>query len=191
MNDPRMQLVQSFLGNKGADPLQFALQARALGLGIRGQQQQAGPAPAGGGGGKLVAVGDSLGVGTTPYLHAAAQDTKVGRSSASAVEALKRIGGGADRILFDAGTNDGTAAQLAKSIKRALKVAGGATVYVPTVNGPQAAAKNAVIRRMGEQGLIQVVDWAGASRGLVGGDGIHASPQGYRRRAQMIRDAMA
>jgi hypothetical protein len=143
-------------------------------------------------GGKLIAVGDSLGVGTTPYLKTAGSDTVVGRSSASAVQALRKLvgQGGVGNVLFDAGTNDASAGQLAQSLRRASKIAGGAQIYVPTVNGPDAAAKNKVIRDFANQGLIQMVDWAGASRGLVGSDGIHASPQGYKRRAQLIRQAM-
>lgn len=141
--------------------------------------------------GKLIAVGDSLGVGTTPYLKTSSSDTRIGRSSASAVDALRRlIGGGASSVLFDAGTNDANSQQLAQSIRNAVRLAGNAQIYVPTVNGPDAANKNRVIRQLGQQGLINVVDWAGASRGLVGADGIHASAQGYKRRAALIRQAM-
>jgi lysophospholipase L1-like esterase len=141
--------------------------------------------------GGVISVGDSLNVGTSPYLKGAKSDAVVGRSSAKTVDALKRLmSDGASTVLFDAGTNDGSAAELARSLQRVRKLAGNATVVVPTVNGPDAAAKNRLIRQLGQQGAVRVVDWAAKSKGLVGSDGIHASAQGYKRRAQMIRDAL-
>jgi hypothetical protein len=148
------------------------------------------------GGGNTLVVGDSLGVGTTPYLqkdlggHVTA-DVKVGRPSSNAVKVLqqKLAGGNYSRIVFDAGTNDGSAAQLRQSIAQVKKAAGGAEVYIPTVNGPGANAKNQIIRQMAG-GNVHVVDWASKSGGLVGSDGIHASGKGYQTRAEMLAQAM-
>lgn len=142
--------------------------------------------------GKTVMVGDSLGVGTNPYLQGIEADTKVGRSSASAVAALKRLvaGGDVTRVVFDVGTNDGSAAQLRKSISQARRVAKGAMLIVPTVNGPDAENKNRVLRGLADRGEIVLVDWASKSGGLLASDGIHATPTGYRARAAMLAAAL-
>jgi hypothetical protein len=143
--------------------------------------------------GRTVLVGDSLGVGTRPYLHGVrAADTVVGRSSANGVSALRQIvaHGGAGRVLFDLGTNDASAGQLASSLRQARRIAPDAQFIVPTVNGPGASQKNALLRQLADRGDITLVDWAGRSRGLVGGDGIHASAAGYKRRAALIAAAL-
>jgi hypothetical protein len=142
--------------------------------------------------GRTVLVGDSLGVGTSPYLQGVKANAVVGRSSASAVQALRPFvrGGNVGTIVFDAGTNDASAGQLAQSIHRASRLAPDARIVAMTVNGPGAAEKNALLRHLASQGRITLVDWAKASRGLVGADGIHAGPRGYRQRAALIEAAL-
>jgi hypothetical protein len=140
---------------------------------------------------RTVVVGDSLGVGTVPYLQRALggpvrADVRVGRSSSDGVNALSRLlRGGADQVVLDLGTNDGSAQQLRQSVRRAQSLAGNRPIYIPTVNGPGAAQKNAMLRRLAG-GNVHLVNWAGQSRGLVGGDGIHASGRGYQQRAQIV-----
>lgn len=138
---------------------------------------------------RTLILGDSLGEGTTPYLRRLLQghidaDTKVGRSSADGVSHVRS---GYDRVLLDLGTNDGTAEQLRASVRRARAQAGGATIFVATVHGPDAARKNAMLRNLNG---VTVVDWAAHSAGKLAGDGIHATPQGYEARAKMIAAAM-
>jgi hypothetical protein len=149
-------------------------------------------APAPRPGGRGVVVGDSLGVGTTPYLRPSQSDTLVGRSSANGVQALRRLvqRGTPSQVVFDLGTNDPTAQDLAHSIRQARRIVGGAELFVPTVNGPNAAAKNALLHQLAQQGEINLIDWASHSRGLTGSDGIHASPSGYRQRAALIARAL-
>lgn len=140
---------------------------------------------------RTVVVGDSLGVGTVPYLQRALggpvrADVRVGRSSSDGVNALSRLlRGGADQVVLDLGTNDGSAQQLRQSVRRAQSLAGDRPIYIPTVNGPGAAQKNAMLRRLAG-GNVHLVNWAGQSRGLVGGDGIHASGRGYQQRARIV-----
>jgi folylpolyglutamate synthase/dihydropteroate synthase len=131
-------------------------------------------------------VGDSLSVGTK--LRGAKVDARVGRSSREAVQVLKRklAKGGYDTVVFDVGTNDGSAGELAKSIREAKRAAGGRKIVMATVNGRDAQAKNRVIRQSG----VQVVDWASKSKGLTAGDGIHASGKGYQKRERMLREAL-
>lgn len=145
---------------------------------------------------RTVVVGDSLGVGTVPYLQRAlggkvAADVRVGRSSADGVNALSRLlRGGADRVVLDLGTNDGSAQQLRQSVRRAQSLAGDRPIYIPTVNGPGAAQKNAMLRSLAG-GNIHLVNWANQSHGLTGPDGIHASGAGYQKRAQIVAHSIA
>lgn len=146
-------------------------------------------------GGTLL-VGDSLGVGTSPYLKRmlgdVTTDAVVGRSSASGVSAMaeKMRGGDFSSIFFDLGTNDASAKQLRASLNRARDLAHGIPITAATVRGPGAARKNSMLRDFASEGLISLVDWAGHSGGLVGGDGIHASGKGYKARAQMVAGAL-
>lgn len=139
--------------------------------------------------GRTVLVGDSLGVGTSPYLGGIKSDAVVGRSSASGVQALRQFARGGDvgRVLFDLGTNDASASQLAASIRQAQHIAPDATLYVPTVNGPDADHKNALLRHLAQDGRITLIDTSGLATGP---DGIHLTATGYRRRAALIRQAL-
>jgi hypothetical protein len=140
--------------------------------------------------GATVLVGDSLGVGTSPFLKGIKSNAVVGRSSASGVQALQSLvqGRNVGRVLFDLGTNDASAGQLQHSISQALRLAGDATIYVPTVNGPDAAHKNALLRQLDRQGRIQLIDTTGLQTGP---DGIHLTASGYRKRAALIRAALS
>jgi hypothetical protein len=147
------------------------------------------PAAPAGGSGSVVYVGDSMGVGTAPHVRGR-ENVVGGRSSASGVDALRRLLGrrDADTVIFDLGTNDQGRVQLADSLRRARRLAGEDTrIVVPTVRGHNAGQKNRLIHRLGDRGLIDVVEWARAPDRLVSGDRIHATPGGYRRRAGMIR----
>jgi hypothetical protein len=130
-----------------------------------------------------------MGVGTAPHVRGR-ENVVGGRSSASGVDALRRLLGrrDADTVIFDLGTNDQGRVQLADSLRRARRLAGEDTrIVVPTVRGHNAGQKNRLIHRLGDRGLIDVVEWARAPDRLVSGDRIHATPGGYRRRAGMIR----
>lgn len=146
--------------------------------------------------GRTVVIGDSLGVGTLPYLQQVLGgtvhgDVRVGRSSASGVSALPGLlHGGADRVIFDLGTNDASASQLASSVRRAKQIAGNRPIYIPTLNGPNADQKNALLRRLAG-GNVHLVNWHYQSGGLVGPDGIHSTPAGYRKRAQIVAHSIA
>lgn len=132
-----------------------------------------------------VYIGDSLSVGTRPYLKGIGYANTVGgRSSADGIEALRGHARG-DQYILDLGTNDSSAALLKQSIKRAAKITGGAPIYMPKLNGPKAAAKNKVLKQMAAKGLIQVIPWKAKLA-----DGIHPTGQGYKVRAAAIRKAM-
>lgn len=141
--------------------------------------------------GRTVVVGDSLGVGTLPYLQqvlggAVHGNVKVGRSSADGVNQLAGLlRNGADRVILDLGTNDATPQQLSRSVRRAQQIAGNRPIFIPTLNGPNAAAKNATLRQLAG-GNVHLVNWHYQSGGLLGPDGIHATGAGYQRRAQIL-----
>jgi len=145
---------------------------------------------------RTVVIGDSLGVGTVPYLQRVlggkvAADVRVGRSSSDGVNQLGRLlRGGADQIIMDLGTNDASPAQLQQSVQRARRLSGGRPIFIPTVNGPGAAQKNALLRNLAG-GNVHLVNWANQSHGLTGADGIHASGAGYQKRAQIVAHSIA
>jgi hypothetical protein len=142
--------------------------------------------------GRTLVVGDSLGVGTAPGLERRLGrvdvNARVGRPSAEGVQVLRDALARRDygRIMLDLGTNDASAQQLAHSLRQAKRLAGDTPLFAATVRGPGAGAKNRLLRRSG----VELVDWAGRSDRLVGGDGIHATAQGYDRRARMVARAL-
>jgi murein DD-endopeptidase MepM/ murein hydrolase activator NlpD len=149
----------------------------------------------GGAPGATLVVGDSLGVGTAPYLKNilgdVTADAKVGRPSDVGVSVLSQAlrGGRYSNVVLDLGTNDAGPQQLKRSIREAKKLAGrGVNIYIPTVNGPDAQAKNKVIEQEAG-GNVHVVDWASKASGLAA-DGIHATTRGYQSRAKLIAQAI-
>jgi hypothetical protein len=143
--------------------------------------------------GPVLVVGDSLGVGTVPTLKSILgsanvdADVLIGRTSAQGLSVLQSkltSGKSYSYIVFDLGTNDPTSSALQASLTSAVAAAGGIPILVPTVNGPfQTPAKNAMIKSFGG---ITVVDWQAASKGKLDSSGYHATPAGYRDRAQLL-----
>lgn len=140
-------------------------------------------------GGTTLEVGDSLGVGTRPYLKKVLggkvfSDVLGGRSSASGVAALRKLlkrHPHPDRIFFDLGTNDGSASAFAASLKQADAISGTVELLVPLLHGPKAASKNAELHRLAAASSDIRVFNPGL-KGL-GGDHIHFSAAGYKARA--------
>jgi hypothetical protein len=66
-------------------------------------------------------------------------------------------------------------------------------MIVFTLNKPAAGPFNRTIRAFGRSAdNVFLVDWhsTASSRHLLAGDGIHASPAGYRRRAALVNSVM-
>jgi lysophospholipase L1-like esterase len=141
-------------------------------------------------------VGDSLGVGTVQQLRSSTApgalecDTKVGRSSTEGLAVLSsRLRGRHKIVVFDLGTNDATAELLGANLRRARALTGERLLIVFTLNKADAHPFNRVIRAFaGSADNVFLVDWhsTAARRHLLAGDGIHASPSGYRRRAALV-----
>jgi hypothetical protein len=141
-------------------------------------------------------VGDSLGVGTVRQLHPSTAphaldfDTRIGRSSTEGLEVLRlRLRPRHEVVVFDLGTNDPSAELLGRNLRRARTVTGQRLMIVFTVNKPAAGPFNRTIRAFGRSAdNVLLVDWHSAAtrRHLLAGDGIHASPSGYRSRATLV-----
>lgn len=133
-------------------------------------------------------VGDSLGVGTSPYLKGVKANARGGRPSPEGAQIVKQNARRYDRIVFDLGTNDGTVANLKGSVRQVLKAANGKPVYMGTLNAPtDQKAKNKYLKRLAKKGKITLVNTKGVQ---LSGDGIHATAKGYKQRAKLYNRAL-
>jgi lysophospholipase L1-like esterase len=141
-------------------------------------------------------VGDSLGVGTVQQLRSSTAfgaldfDTRIGRSSTEGLAVLgSRLRRRHEVVIFDLGTNDSSPEILGQNLRRARTLTSERLMIVFTLNKPAAGAFNRTIRAFGRSAdNVLLVDWhaTASRRHLLGGDGIHASPSGYRRRAALV-----
>ncbi len=153
-------------------------------------------------------VGDSLGVGTAPYLRGSLNqagfdvDVKTGRTSAEGVEVLgSMISPDHDVVIFDLGTNDDPAAPgvLGGDLAKARRIAGDRCLVVATLNRPPLKGVpiddlNRVITSFAARSpTVSLVDWHAAVAAdpslLV--DGVHATGDGYALRARLFADAIS
>lgn len=142
---------------------------------------------------RVLVVGDSLEVGTGPYLQrrGATVDARGGRPSSEGVGVLRqRLRPGHRAVVFDLGTNDASVGELRRSLRQARQVVGGRELYVSTVNSPSdQRAKNRLLKRFARKSPnIHLV--RAASKVAPGPDGIHYSPQGYRQRGRLLARAL-
>jgi hypothetical protein len=158
-------------------------------------------APASSSGPQALVVGDSLTVGSMAYLRQrlgsqVVIDAQTGRSSAAGLDVLRGRLSASERIVsFDLGTNDDPSrpAALAANLRRARELAGSRCLVVSTVNRPGAGPLNDAIERFAAAAPhVELVDWHRIAQRehLLGPDGIHATTDGYRRRADAEVAAM-
>ncbi|MEA2458790.1 MAG: hypothetical protein QOC95_1762, partial [Thermoleophilaceae bacterium] len=164
-----------------------------------------GPAPAATG--SVLVVGDSLVVGTTPYLRrelsgvTVTSDGRVGRPSPEAVGVLRAKLGGQRVVVFDAGVNDDPAqpSRLASDLATVRGLVGGrclvvATMIRPPYNGVTVDGLNRAVRSFAAATpTARLVDWRAAglaNRRLVNPDGVHPTAAGYALRAQLFARAI-
>ena len=151
-------------------------------------------------------VGDSLGVGTSPYLRqqldtALAVDAKTGRPSSVGVDVLRTaIGTEHDVVIFDLGTNDDPAdpGALAADLDAARQISGERCLVVATLNRPPLngvpvdGLNEAVTSFASRTPNVALVDWHGAvaeDPGMLV-DGVHADAAGYELRARLFAEAI-
>ncbi len=144
-------------------------------------------------GGQTLLVGDSLGVGTkgplADLIKGLTSDTQVGRRSDEALDILKKkLRDVYQSVIFDVGTNDASAEALAKSLRKARNLLGNdQQLFVPTVRGPEADAKNRAIRNFAKRNdNVTVIPWAGVDNVTLDSMGIHPNASGYQRRAELV-----
>jgi hypothetical protein len=171
---------------------------------------QAGPNGKGGGKPRVAkrafVVGDSLAVGTRPYLIRALGGWRVGHSISISKHAPEGVGELARRgarslppvVVASLGTNDdpGAVGSFDHSVRVALRAVGkrGCVVWPnivrPPVGGRTYAGYNGVLRRLAaRRDNLIVFNWtrmAGRNGGWFGGDGVHPTGVGYASRARGI-----
>ncbi len=131
-------------------------------------------------------LGDSRGVGTEPYLRGMNRKKSVGgKPSSWGADVLESTGKKHANVVFDLGTNDASVKDLKRSVGRVRKATDG-NVTMLTVAGPDAAKKNAYLKKLAAKGKIRLVNPGRPD----GGDGIHYSGTGYKRRAKVLNRAL-
>ena len=151
------------------------------------------PVAAQGAGGSALVVGDSLEVGSAPYLRGALAgvplelDAKRSRSSSEGLRVLAaKLGPEHEVVVFPLGTNDFSASTFASNLAAARELAGQrcmvvATIARPNLRGSSTADLNRVVEQFAGTGNAQVADWRSAALstpGVLGRDRIHASAPG-------------
>jgi len=153
-------------------------------------------------------VGDSLGVGTSPYLEQrlgageVEADVVTGRPSGAGVDVLASLlGPEHEVVVFDLGTNDDPAAPeaLAADLSAAAGLADGRCLVVATLNRPPLngvavdGLNRAVTSFASRSPNVALVDWHGAASADPGllTDGVHSDADGYAARATLFADAIA
>jgi hypothetical protein len=154
--------------------------------------------------GGVLVVGDSLEVGTSPYLQGLLRgvpltvDAQTSRPSSTGLGILRsRLQSTDQVVVFDLGTNDDPAQPqaLAADLSQVRSIVGNRCVVVATLNRPpyngvSIDGLNGAVRDFAVGSPpTQLVDWRGAALstpGLLGPDGVHATAAGYSTRAQLI-----
>jgi lysophospholipase L1-like esterase len=156
---------------------------------------------------RVVVVGDSLAVGTEPFLggllryRALTWDARSGRTTPEGLRALR---GAVARVhpqtvVISLGTNDGPdPVRFADRIRRALAAIPPqacvvwATIYRPPRKGPYFALNRVLRATQRRDRRLVLVDWDRVvARGMVRlPDGLHPDPAGFLLRSRMIATAV-
>ncbi len=154
---------------------------------------------------RLFVVGDSLAVGTRPYLPHFLHGWRIGSSVSISKHAPEGASELARRghslppvVVASLGTNDDPHAtgSFEAAIRKSLRAVGkhGCIVWPnivrPAVGGTTYAGYNNVLDRISKRNdRLRVVDWtamAAHNRGWFGEDGVHPNATGYMARARAI-----
>lgn len=155
-------------------------------------------------------LGDSLSVGTDPYLRARLRGYRidrmhdVGLHAYDAAAIVARSGTSLPQILvLSAGTNDDPriVSTFVHAVREVLDAAGPARCVVwstivrpPAVGASYRGFNRALARAAARHRNLVLVDWVGIVRRhprWLAADGVHAGPAGYRARAAAIATAVA
>jgi hypothetical protein len=157
----------------------------------------------------ILDLGDSLSVGTAPYLKRQLPGYRierfhdVGLHADEAVKLVRAVGGQLPRVVVvSAGTNDDprVVSAFSRAVSGVLAAAGRDRCVVwPTIARPPAVGSTydglnrALVRADRRHANLVLVDWVGMVRrhpGWLSKDGVHVSVAGYRARAQAIAVAV-
>jgi lysophospholipase L1-like esterase len=158
---------------------------------------------------RLLVNGDSLAVGTRPYIPPAlkgwkvTQSTAVSRHAHQGAAVMRSYGRKLPRVIHvSLGTNDDPSQVegFRASIEEVMAVAGERRCVVwtnivrPAVNGTTYDAYNRALAREDRQrGNLRVVNWARMVKrnpGWLADDGVHVSATGYQARAKAVARAV-
>ena len=162
------------------------------------------PAPAAA---QVLVVGDSLEEGTGPHLErelsdlAVTIDARRSRPSGEGLDVLRTaLRPEHEVVVFDLGTNDSPSQpeSLAANLRAARDLAGGrclvvASIQRPPLNGVTVDGLDGAVRDFAaETPTAQLVDWRAATTepGVLAGDGVHATPDGYALRAKLVAEGV-
>ena len=149
--------------------------------------------------GSVTLVGDSLNVGIEPYLsdelpgwRVDAHD-RVGRATAEGIDELRTLRGKlAPVVVVSLGTNDpdGSEPAFAELVDEALGIAGPdrCLVWATIVRdgAPRTGFNRVLETANANHSTVRLVEWAELADddpGLLAGDRVHGTPEGYARRA--------
>ena len=154
---------------------------------------------------RLLVNGDSLAVGTQPYLPRAlrrwrvTQSVSISRHAPEGASVLRAYGRGLPRVIhMSLGTNDDprTISSFRSSVRAVMNVAGPrrcvvwANIVRPPVAGASYAAYNRVLAQESRRrDNLRVVNWARLvrqNRHWLAGDGVHVNATGYQVRARRV-----
>jgi hypothetical protein len=165
----------------------------------------AAPAEAQDAGGPVLVVGDSLELGSGPYLRRALAGTEVeidaerSRTSSAGLRVLAaELRDDHEVVVFPLGTNDLSASTLESNLVAAQELAGGrclvvATIARPNERGSTTAELNGAVEAFAAHAGAQVMDWHSAALstpGVLGRDRVHATGQGYALRGSLLAEAV-
>lgn len=158
---------------------------------------------------RLLVTGDSLAVGTKPYLPKAlrgwkvTQSASVGRNTADGVDVIRSYGRSLPRVIHvSLGTNDSPnqVGAFRAAIREVMDIAGPRRCVVwtnivrPAVAGTSYAGYNrALAAESRPRENLRVVNWARMAREhpeWLAGDGVHANAEGYQARAKAIAQSV-
>jgi hypothetical protein len=157
----------------------------------------------------LLVNGDSLAVGTAPYIPRAlrrwrvTQSTAISRHALEGASVMRAYGRGLPRVIHvSLGTNDDprNLSGFRAAIREVMAVAGPrrcvvwANIVRPPVAGASYAGYNRVLRQESKpRENLRVVDWARMVRqnpGWLAGDGVHVTATGYQYRASRVAESV-
>ena len=157
----------------------------------------------------LLVNGDSLAVGTAPYLPRAlrrwrvTQSTAISRHAFEGASVMRAYGRNLPRVIHvSLGTNDDprNLSGFRAAIREVMAVAGPrrcvvwANIVRPPVAGASYAGYNRVLAEESKpRRNLRVVDWARMVRdnpGWLAGDGVHVTATGYQYRASRVAESV-